>query len=252
MYKYSKFKFSDNINILKLPEFMKVNDLKMPNHMYWTNIWEDIKWFFGKYNDKDTSAWIPYREKLMKYIHNDVLDSKQQLPLKTKLYHGSKSPDLINNLKDYTTFLGLEPVISMWYTLEESVGFRGHNNTFSYVYEFEVIKPLPVNHIIQFLSNNPNSDKNCKNYGPVCLHPQVTFHGIEHPPFDLSIEVTLPLKKLIDEGYIKLNKSYRTILANLEDFSNYPIETLNVLTYKDFLLLWPKNKDLPSKDRLPD
>lgn len=175
--------------------------------MYHTSLWEDIKWFFGKYKEEDTTAWLPYREKMIQYINKDILDSKQQLPKGTKLYHGTLNDDFKpENLKDKITFTGLEPVISMWYTLEESLT-QSKSLYFGYVYEFELIKPIHVDNIIKYLSKNPLEDDKCKKYGPVCIHPQVTFHGsCRNPPYDLSIELTLPLKQLYKDGFFKINQ----------------------------------------------
>lgn len=52
-------------------------------------------------------------------------------------------------------------------------------------------------------------------------------------------------------GFSKLTKRYRTILKNLEDFEQWPIEALNVVSCRDFLILWSKKDELPEPKTFP-
>ena len=65
--------------------------------------------------------------------------------------------------------------------------------------------------------------------------------------FDLSIEITMPLKKLVNEGFIKQNTRYRTSIENLEKYDKIPLRELKVIKYKDLLLFYDKDKKVDEK-----
>jgi hypothetical protein len=85
----------------------------------------------------------------------------------------------------------------------------------------------------------------------VCIHPQITFHNArEEGPLDLSIEVTLIMKNMINNGYLRMNKHYKTSIENLDHMLYYPLSKLNLyVSEKDdnLFILWPKTK---SKEEL--
>jgi hypothetical protein len=140
----------------------------------------------------------------------------------------------------------------MWFTGEEgdddTIGNKIQD--YGYVYEFEVVKPIKVDKIINFITQHPTKNLGssiCKIYGNVCAHPQITLRYPSQRVYDLSIEITLPLKKFLNEGYIKLIKRYRTNLKNLEEFNTVPLRDLAVHRYGDILFFYRKDKDVDKK-----
>lgn len=181
----------------------------------------------------------------------EILGGDNSIPIGVKLYHGTMNPNLdINSLGNYMTFLGLEPMISVWYTSEEAGSKSKYDDAkFGYIYEFDVIKPIPADKVIKYISLNPKGCDICTN-GGVCIHPQITFHNFkEQGPLDLSIEVTLMLKKMVDNGYLKLNRRYRTSISNLKNMLYYPLSRLDLYVYDDIFILWPKNKSIEDLEK---
>lgn len=243
------------VNKINLPSFMNVNDEKIPyNYDTFRSIFQSIQSIFGYYNDEDSDKWIGHRERMLKEIY-ELLGDDNSIPVGTKLYHGSKNPNFnIDSLGNYMTFLGLEPIISIWYTAEEANisryveddPYAKPASEYGYVYELEVMKPINADKVIKYISLNPKGCDICTK-GGVCIHPQITFHNArEEGPLDLSIEVTLFLKKMVDDGYLKLNRRYKTSLRNLQDMLYYPFFKLELYVYDDIFILWPKNKSLES------
>ena len=230
---------------VELPEFMNINDSKLPYNIdpFWkdSGITKFLKSLFGfeSKDDEDVYEWISHREKMIKNIDK----FRDVMPLGTKLYHGTSNSDLkIENLENHMTFLGLEPLISIWYTAEEIGDYE--NQKFGYVYEFEVIKPITVNKLIKYISFNPKGCDICTN-GGVCVHPQITMHTRNLVgPFDFSVEVTLMLKKMIEDGYLSLTNKYRTSIVNLYNMENYPLSKLDLHLHGDLFILWPKDKEI--------
>jgi hypothetical protein len=243
----SKFSYRVSPQKVNIPSFMEVNDESLPYETFPARGFiESIKSFFGYYNDEDDSVWIDHRERMLKHIYK-LLGDDNAIPVGIKLYHGTINPNLdINSLRNRMTFLGLEPIISVWYTAEES-DYKGivdpsRRSNFGYVYEFEVLKPIPADKVIKYISLNPKGEDICKN-GGVCIHPQITFHNyMEEGPLDFSIEVTLMLKKMINEGYLNLTKRYRTNFLNLKNMLYQPFSKLNLYLDGDLFILWPKDR----------
>jgi hypothetical protein len=222
---------------------MNANIYVPHDKMYWRTFFQDVKHFTGFYDDNDTRDWVKPREEILKYIHQNLSDN---IPVGTKLYHGTLDKNFMTSLqtfKDKNTFLGLEPSISMWYTSELANILK--NTTVGYVYEFEVLKPIKVDYVIPYMSIHPFSNSKqtkthkCK-YGGVCIHPQVVFHFDNEPPYDISIEVVLPLKVLYNNGYIKLSKIYNTDMYNLLEHKSYTSNDLRIIAKNNFLLFQKK------------
>jgi hypothetical protein len=129
------------------------------------------------------------------------------LPVGTVLYHGS----LDSNLDFYKypkLFFGIDVVISLWYILELRIKQLMLDNSkdnkeklkelhvmskIGTLYEFVVIKPIPV-HFLYDLYVNANKDATCKSGLTACIHPQIAFHGNPGDttvPYDIGIEVSL-------------------------------------------------------------
>ena len=123
----------------------------------------------------------------------------------------------------------------MWYTLEDA-GFD-QSPVHGFVYEFEVLQPIPVKKFIPYISSHPKdfSNRICRD-NAVCVHPQLTIRrGDWGPPYDLSVEVTMPLKRLVNEGVITLHRRYVTDLVNLWQHRNVPLYQLRVMQNGDLL-----------------
>ena len=91
------------VNKINLPSFMSVNDEKIPYN------YDTFKSFFQSISDR----WIGHRERMLKEIY-ELLGDDNSIP-------GTKNPNFnIDSLGNYMTFLGLEPIISIWYTAEEA------------------------------------------------------------------------------------------------------------------------------------
>jgi hypothetical protein len=169
---------------------------------YSTERWEG---FLPEFNffKKDWDEWIPYRDLVVEKIHT-TLDRNECLPLGTKLYHGSIRSDL-DFKKDTVTFFSLDVVMALWRTLEYQAYLDGPRY-FGVLYEFEVVKPLPVFAVLSNMFDAIEDSPKCKD-DHVCIHPQVTFHDfVKEPPYDMGIEVSMNLKYYRD--YIKLQKQY--------------------------------------------
>jgi|694.fasta_scaffold132688_1 hypothetical protein len=227
---------------VSLPNWMQVNERIPYTQNPDRTLWEYVKSWTGHYTEKDTADWIGPRNEVLEQLHlmftdpTDPLDPRgMRIPIGTKLYHGTRNANLdIQRLKDKITFLGLEPMISIWYTAEEYG--RGK---FGYVYEFEVVRPIPIDYIIPDLATNPKDVKLCVK-GAVCVHPQITFHNVdESGPKDLSVEVTLMLKKMINNGYLRLIQRFRTSIQNLKEMVDYPLQALDLWLVEDLFLLQP-------------
>jgi hypothetical protein len=224
-----------------LPDWMQVNERIPYTQDPGRSLWEYLKSWTGHYSEKDTRDWINPRNEVLEQLHQMFTDPSEprsmRIPIGTKLYHGTCNANLdIQRLKDKITFLGLEPIISIWYTAEEA----RRRDTFGYVYEFEVVRPIPIDYIIPDLETNPKGVKMCVK-GAVCVHPQITFHDAsESGPKDLSVEVTLMLKKMINEGYLKFVQRFRTSIENLREMVDYPLQSLELWLVDDLFLLQPR------------
>jgi hypothetical protein len=159
----------------------------------------------------DAEEWEgPIKEILAWY--NKILmqkDGKFYLKKNTKLYHGSITYPFLGGQSNPNrmTFFGLDAIISIWYVLEEyllkndSKCFRKNQQKvprYGYLYEFELKEDLEITKIIKLLVSNPRNNAICRQKKEaVCLHPQVSFHGVDSyyrtlpNNFDLCNELTL-------------------------------------------------------------
>ena len=174
------------------------------------------------------------------------------IPVGTKLYHGSMDGNGNGNIKfdqQKLTFFGIDVVISLWILPEQrraqmykELGYDislsqqddyNKNHDKGYLYEFQVVKPIPV-HLIEDLCQYPLEVKTCKE--KPCLHPQI---GPDSPIYNLSTELTMGMKNYKD---IQLKKKYEVDVNKLEEnqdklFSKFdPVSAINSFSFR------PKNK----------
>ena len=172
------------------------------------------------------------------------------IPVGTKLYHGSMDGN--GNIKfdqQKLTFFGIDVVISLWILPEQrraqmykELGYDislsqqddyNKNHDKGYLYEFQVVKPIPV-HLIEDLCQYPLEVKTCKE--KPCLHSQI---GPDSPIYNLSTELTMGMKNYKD---IQLKKKYEVDVNKLEEnqeklFSKFdPVSAINSFSFR------PKNK----------
>jgi hypothetical protein len=173
----------------------------------------------------DPMIWETSIKQMVTYYDTILIqkDGQYYLPKNTKLYHGSILYPFLNNDPNphHITFFGLDIVIALWYILEEIYNKNDYCKNSDvkingYIYEFELVKELPITHIIKKLIINPKDKKvPCKkNKTAVCLHPQIAFHGSSMdtryrkvvPIFDLCNEITFRYTEYKD--YLKLKHVY--------------------------------------------
>jgi hypothetical protein len=185
----------------------------------------------------DLKNWEPFVREMLLYYDQLLVHKKDKiyLPKGTILYHSSTEYPFLKHAKNKMTFFGLDVVISLWYILEskyksmdmdcfrhkkKEIDYSGYLYEFQlqedleityiikekkkeidysgYLYEFQLQEDLEITYIIKEIVNNPKNMRKCsQNPNAVCLHPQVSFHGLdsnyrELPNlFDLCNEVTL-------------------------------------------------------------
>lgn len=181
------------------------------------------------------SEWDLAQERVRSYVFEKVL-SKGCIREGTRVYHGSMTPNLDLSRLDSSriTFFGLEPVICMWYTLEESEK-RGTLGV-SYIYEYRVEEPIAIDRYIAEIKEHPEQE--------TCVHPQVALHGYDNyhalmGPFDLSIEVTL---KHVDRSKLCLVKVYRVDTKMLSGYTARHINELKVVVERGEIRFERKGK----------
>jgi hypothetical protein len=160
--------------------------------------------------------WDIHEERARRYSFCHLLDDEMQIRPGTRLYHGTWNPDLVFT-PGIQTFFGAEPVIAMWYTLEEAESKEAKGEVpsdYSYVYEFEVIEPIHVDRYIDRIREHPSKKE-------TCVHPQVALHGYNNyhalkGPFDLSIEITL-----MEKSRLSFRKKYRIDTRLLRKYVSY-------------------------------
>ena len=179
------------------------------------------------------------------------------IPVGTTLYHGSMDGNGNDNNKfdkPKLTFFGIDVVISLWILPEQrkhkmykELGYDislsqkidyNKNHDKGYLYEFQVVKPIPVQ-IIEDLCQHPLEVETCKTQP--CLHPQI---GPDSPIYNLSTELTIDLKDYKD--YILLQKKYEVNINKLEEnqdklFSKF--DPVSAIVDKGILKFRPKNKN---------
>lgn len=181
-------------------------------------------------------------------------DGNKYLPKGTKLYHGSTIFPFLGDVPSSSriTFFGLDVVISLWYILEQIyekndgcfLGNKKNVEMNGYLYEFVLVKDLPISHVIENLLHNPKkSNSPCKkSKNAVCLHPQISFHGVCIPTFhrdivpmfDLCNEITFRYSEY--KEYLKLKKVHHVdpyILHKNKRKKNFIVTDSIVLNKKD-------------------
>jgi len=158
----------------------------------------------------DAKEWEGPIKEVLTWYNKILIKKNNKLFLKkgTTLYHGSTTYPFLGGQSDTNrmTFFGLDAIISIWYVLE---GYLLQNDRkcfkqkslqvsrYGYLYEFKLKNDLEVTKIIKLLVSNPKNDASCKKRNAVCLHPQVSFHGVESKYrklpnyFDLCNELSL-------------------------------------------------------------
>lgn len=239
---------------------------KIPNKNPFENQWRfwTKQYWISFFRPIDPKQWHnPINQMLEHYktilkIKND----SKYLKKGTLLFHGTTNKILKLNDKNSISFFGLDIVISLWYILEEIYNKNDlKKNKFAsvngYIYEFELIKDLPISKILNILNINPkDSISGCENdIKTVCLHPQIAFHGSSVqtamrtiiPKFDLCSEITFVYKEYKD--YLKLNKIYIVdpliLHKNANKISFDPVESIvneekypNYISRKEYLELF--------------
>ena len=121
------------------------------------------------------------------------------IPKGTKLYHGS----FIYYQKfdrDQHTYFGIDIIIALWYLHETAPS----DINYGYIYEFDVIKDIPV-YILNSIDNHPKNVTICKDKQIACIHPQYAYRS--HPPHtnekEMSTELTMNLNQYKIGEYIE-------------------------------------------------
>lgn len=141
-------------------------------------------------------------------------DGNLVMPAGTRLYHGSTQHPFLggNPRPDKITFFGLDAVIALWYILEEALmsnePCRRSARVNGFLYEFVLTKDIEITHLIPQLVINPTDRWTpcLRRKDAVCLHPQISFHGVSLPSrrrdivpiFDLCSELTLRYSRYKD------------------------------------------------------
>ena len=176
--------------------------------------------------------WNALENKVKNFVQQNLMVNGN-LRKGTKLYHSTLNADLDFDKfdKNMKTFFGLDIVISLWYILEMAESNEqktGDLPQYGYLYEFELTKPLKVDKYIENIGEHPSGVAICEDSLGVCVHPQITFHGIsrfDQGPFDLSIEITMGPNAL---PYLLLIKRYKVEVRNLKKFRSYPLSSLEI------------------------
>jgi hypothetical protein len=160
--------------------------------------------------------------------HASRLLKQNQLQPQLTLYHGTCNPHLsLDSLSpERPTFFGLEPVISMWYTLEEAEK-QSLDGDYGYVYEFITTQPITISRYIPSIREHPGCE--------TCVHPQIALHGYHNynalkGPFDLSIEVTLQQGER--DGLVQIGR-YAVELKHLRELTGCSINQLRLIKTDD-------------------
>jgi hypothetical protein len=164
-------------------------------------------------------AWTEKEAEVKEYVYRNVIKDGC-IKKGTTLYHGTTSKELV--LDDHrATFFGLEPMISLWYTLEEAEKKREIRR--GYVYKFRVTEPIRIERYIERIREHPGEE--------CCVHPQVVLRGYDNynacmGPFDLSIEVTLLAEQ---RKSLKITRVYEVDLEELQKYVEYPVTRLRLV-----------------------
>ena len=169
-------------------------------------------------------AWVEHEKRVSRWTRG----MQRVIPVDTVLWHGTTREEPVFH-PSRVTFFGLEPMISVWYTLEEA-----EKKVYSgpaFVYQYRVIKPILLDRYIPTIAEHPGVE--------TCLHPQVVLHGYSNynalmGPFDLSVELTLQDKDL---ECIQLEKRYLVEPKELALLVEFPVSRLELKENGDKLIL---------------
>ena len=162
---------------------------------------------------RDRDEWRPHVRNVVSQIN--TLFNDGNIPIGTKLYHGSLSDSLnfFNEGKYSPFFFGIEESISLWYIYEMWLSQNKRNNTNGWLYTLEVTKPISITKLIEQIITHPTEDDDCwVNAKGVCIHPQQIFHGETDTIKDLGIEITLRPDifkdnlKLVDKQHVDIQE----------------------------------------------
>ena len=216
----------------------------------------------GKKTDKQQLQYIkdhnfikPYEKPYPKIGDYEI---KYYIPRGTKLYHSSFTYYQKFD-EDRITFFGIDIIIALWYLFEQSekeaLGFYDEN--YGYIYEFDVIKDIPV-HIYNEINPNPKNNPICMEKEIACIHPQYAYRGnsattnkkemsteltmnLQHYKIGEYIERTTHPKTQSEIIYLINMPRLRKIAKENKNFSEYNPIPYNPSQYK-------KNRD-PSESR---
>jgi hypothetical protein len=168
--------------------------------------------------------WKPFEQRVDQYTRG----IQQTIPEGTILWHGTTREEPHFH-PGRVSFFGLEPTISMWYTLEEA---EKKQRAIGYVYQFRVDRPIALDRYIPTIAEHPGVE--------TCLHPQVVLHGYDNyhalmGPFDLSVELTLNR----DLDSLRLEQRYVVDIKHLSELTAFPISSL-CLKKRDNTLFFEK------------
>lgn len=187
-----------------------------------------------------TGAYDAYEAAARRRVFRRVLDDSTRIRVGTRLFHGTWNPDLVFS-PGRQSFFGLEPAIAMWYTLEEAERKESRGETpgeYSYVYAFEVVRPIPIDgYIDQIREHAPKNG--------VYVHPQVALRGYNalRGPFDPSIEVTL-----MEKEAIRLVQKYFIHIPTLKKYTFHP--RLVVYTTGDEIRFFQPGERYPLRNKM--
>ena len=186
---------------------------------------------------KDEAKWCSIVEEQAKYLKDYIKINKGCIPKGTKIYHGSlvssysvlKDKNILDNIfykKNKKTFFGLDSVISIWYILELQYNILKYPEPINgYLYEIELIRDLPISHIIEKLLLDDKFDDIFKDDKNICIKPQIGFHNnirIYKGEFDMCVEIILDYHEF--KEYLKLINIYEIdakILIKNKDKKNW-------------------------------
>ena len=157
----------------------------------------------GKKTGEEQLEYIKEKEFIKRYeepyteIEGYTLE--YYIPKGTKLYHGSfiyyQNFDKVQH-----TYFGIDIIIALWYLHETAPS----NINYGYIYEFDVIKDIPV-YILNSIDNHPKNVTICKDKQIACIHPQYAYRA--HPPHtnekEMSTELTMNLNQYKIGEYIE-------------------------------------------------
>ena len=163
----------------------------------------------GKKTGEEQLEYIKEKEFIKRYEepYPKIGDYEIQyyIPKGTKLYHGSFTYYQKFD-RDQHTFFGIDIIIALWYLFEQSekeaLGFYDEN--YGYIYEFDVIKDIPI-HIYNRINPNPKNNPICMEKEIACIHPQYAYRGNSATTNqkEMSTELTINLQHYKIGEYIE-------------------------------------------------